>query len=300
MRPALAMARRLWERRGSGVPGAVLAVLETYGEVLTAAKVWEREQRVADARVAPSPRPVPEGFVAIDTHNGFVVVREELREALLKALLRASPEVVEGEPLNRGGRGATWAITLGTGNRAVLRWYRRGGVLRHLVRDRYFGWSPRPMLELVLTNEARRRGIAVPEVLGARVDRLAAGLYRGAIVTREIADAETLGDAVRRDPPARERASIAAEVARAVRRMHDRGLHHRDLNVGNVLLSRRGDALDVHVIDLDRARLGDTVTRRQRQRALRRLARSLVKLQMGAPARSEDRDAFHRSYREGS
>ena len=49
------------------------------------------------------------------------------------------------------------------------------------------------MLELILTDEARRRGIAVAEVLGARVDRLAAGLYRGAIVTREIAGAETLG-----------------------------------------------------------------------------------------------------------
>ncbi|MBI3768028.1 MAG: hypothetical protein HY271_05960 [Deltaproteobacteria bacterium] len=298
-RPARALLRRLWARRRDGVPGAVLAVLETYGDVVAAAKVWEREEGAARVQVAPSAQVVPPGFTAIDTRTGFVVVRDDLREALLRALLEATPEIVEGEPLNRGGRGATWAITLAGGGRAVLRWYRRGGLLRYFVRDRYFGWRPRPMLELALTAEARRRGIAVPEVLGARVDRLRVGGYRGAIVTREIVGAETLGDAVRRDPTGAERAAIVTGVARAVRAMHDRGLHHRDLNVGNILLSHVGDTLDVHLIDLDRARLRDRVGSPARRRALRRLARSLVKLETPGDARSaEDRAAFHRAYRE--
>ncbi len=296
-RPARALLRRLWMRRRDGVPGVVLAVLETYGDVLTAAKVWEREERTAARRVSPSARRVPAGFTAIDTRGGFVVVRDDLREVLVRALLDATPETVDGELLNRAGRGATWAIPLDAGGRAVLRWYRRGGVLRHFIRDRYFGRRPRPLLELVLTAAARSRGIAVPEVLGARVDRVRGGGYRGAIVTREIAAAETLADVVRRDPRGDERAAIVAAVAAAVRAMHDAGLQHRDLNVGNILIDRIDDVLGVHVIDLDRARLRGTVAPRARRRALRRLARSLAKLEMPKAQRDEDHAAFHRAYR---
>ena len=296
-RPGLALVRRLWMRRRDGVSGVVLAVLETYGDVLIAAKVWERAERAAARHVTPSARRVPDGFTAIDTRTGFVVVRDDLRDTLLRVLLDATPEIVDGELVNRGGRGAAWAVTLADGTRAVLRWYRRGGVMRHFIRDRYFGWRPRPLAELVLTVEARRRGIAVPEVLGIRVDR-ARGGYRGAIVTREIAGAETLGDVVQRDPRRDERAAIVAAVARALRTMHDRGLHHRDLNVGNILVSRAEGAAAVHVIDLDRARLRKTVGRSARWRALRRLARSLAKLETSEAQRAEDHAAFHRAYRE--
>jgi len=264
---------------------------------LIAATDWERAERAAARQVAPSARRVPDGFTAIDTRTGFVVVRDDLRDTLLRVLLDATPEIVDGELVNRGGRGATWAVTLADGTRAVLRWYRRGGVMRHFIRDRYFGWRPRPLAELVLTVEARRRGIAVPEVHGIRVDR-ARGGYRGAIVTREIAGAETLGDVVHRDPRGDERAAIVAAVARVLRAMHDRGLHHRDLNVGNILVSRAEGAAAVHVIDLDRARLRKTVGRSARWRALRRLARSLAKLETSEAQRAEDHAAFHRAYRE--
>jgi hypothetical protein len=75
-------------------------------------------------------------------------------------------------------------------------------------------------------------------------------------------------------------------------------LHHRDLNVGNILLNRPGTGLAVHVIDLDRARLGASVSRRARRRALRRLARSLAKVEAaGSLDLDEARAAFHRAYR---
>lgn len=296
-RPAAALVRRLWRRRRGGVPGVVLGALETYGDVVVAAKVWEREERAGRARVTASARPVPAGFTAIDTRDGFLVVRDDVRESLARILLRASPEFVDGEPLTRSGRGASWSIAIEGGMRAVLRWYRRGGMLRHLMRDRYFGWRPRPLLELEVTDAARSRGIDVPEVLGVRVDR-ALGGYRGAIVTREIAGAETLGTAVERRPEAPERDAIVAAVARAVRRMHDRGLHHRDLNVGNILLSRTDGTLAAHLIDLDRAHLGGSVSAAARARALRRLGRSLAKIEAaGRLDLRADRAAFHRVYR---
>lgn len=276
--PAAALGRCLVARRRDGVPGVILAILEAYGEVLEAAKVWERETAAARRRTRPSKRRVPPGFVSVETHTGWAVVRAGMAEQLLPLLLQASPESVAGEPLLQGGRGATWAIAIGDGARAVLRWYRRGGAVRHVIRDRYFGWRSRPIVELGLTEEARRRGVAAVEVLGARVDRLAAGFYRGAIMTREAEDTETLAAALRRPMSDAERAAVLTAVARTLRAMHDRGVHHRDVNAGNILVRCRGAAVAVHLIDFDRACLRRRVPVRARRRALGRLERSLAKL----------------------
>jgi tRNA A-37 threonylcarbamoyl transferase component Bud32 len=79
--------------------------------------------------------------------------------------------------------------------------------------------------------------------------------------------------------------------------MHDRGVHHRDLNAGNILLRVEGARVDVHLIDFDRAQLRRRVSARVRRRALRRLARSLDKLERGAAPTGAERAAFHRAYR---
>jgi len=296
-RPVASLGRRLLRRRRDGVPGFILSVLETYGEVLTAAKVWERETMAARRRTRPSTRRVPAGFVPVETDSGWAVVRADMREQLLPPLLEATPESVAGEPLVQGGRGATWALAIGDHGRAVLRWYRRGGALRRFVRDRYFGWRPRPVVELAVTEEAHRRGVATVEVLAARVDRLAGGFYRGAIVTREVRDAETLAAVLRRRKLEGERRAVLAAVAQTVRAMHDSGVHHRDLNASNVLVCGEGASITVRLIDFDRARLRRRVGARTRRRALRRLERSLGKL--GVAERTvlaEDCAALERAY----
>ena len=96
----------------------------------------------------------------------------------------------------------------------MLRSYRRGGVAARVVRETYLGLGARPFRELVVTTEARRRGVAAPEVLAARVEgRLA---YRGAIVTAEIAGTVTLLEALRQaDDGARRRALAAARAGRS-------------------------------------------------------------------------------------
>src|SRR5207244_13550456 len=66
------------------------------------------------------------------------------------------------------------------------------------ARETYLGLRPRPLRELALTVEARRRGVAAAEVLAARVEgRLA---YRGALVTAEVPAAATLLEALRGAP----------------------------------------------------------------------------------------------------
>ncbi len=296
-RPLGTMLRLLWMRRRDGVPGVILSLLESYGEVLAAAKRWERRALLEQHLVRPSGMRLPRGFVALKTPIGWVIVRRDVDERLIGALVEAAPDSVAGVPIATGGRGGAFLVSLGGDRRAVLRWYRRGGALRCLLRDRYFGWRPRPITELALTEEARRRGVATAEVLGVRVDRVGFGFYRGVIVTRAIENALTLAEALQRPLPASERDEILRAVAAAIRIMHERGVHHRDLNVANLLIARDRGAVEVHLIDFDRAQVRREVPRRVRRRALQRLDRSLAKLNRDRTVVSKaERAAVARAY----
>lgn len=168
------------------------------------------------------------------------------------------------------GTGRGIAVSAGPDGRWVLRHYRRGGLPGRAVSDSY-PWlgerKTRPVRELRLLAELLQRGAPVPRPLAARVDRHGT-FYRGDLITERIADAATLA----------ERAAGLAEsgwqnVGRALRRFHDAGGWHADLNARNVLLAPSG----VFVIDLDRGRLVEPGSRAQR-RNLARLERSLRKL----------------------
>lgn len=297
-RPIRAVLRRLWRRRRDGVPGFVLSIVETYGEVLRAAQAWERHGIAA--RRAERESGVPQGFHIWRTPMGSLTLRDGTPPALREALLDATPDLVAGMPI-AGGRGTVWAVALGSDGRGVLRWYRRGGVIRHFVHDRYFGWTPRPIRELALTDAVIRRGVPAPEVLAARVDRLPWGWYRGAIVTREVPNATTFAEELRRHADGPERTAVLAAVGRAVRDLHERGIQHRDLNANNILVTREDGTLDVHFIDFDRAEVLRTVSTRVRERELRRLERSLAKLALaGMPLGAGDAARLRDAYREGT
>jgi Ser/Thr protein kinase RdoA (MazF antagonist) len=78
--------------------------------------------------------------------------------------------------------------------------------------------------------------------------------------------------------------------------MHDQGLHHRDLNAGNLLLRPQGDGFAVTIIDLDRARLMASVPAGRRRAALARLARSLAKERDGRILDAAERAALVDAY----
>jgi len=197
------------------------------------------------------------------------------------------------------GRGGAWRVELPGGLRVVVRFYRRGGLVARVVRDTYVGPRPRPLHELAVTVEARRRGVPAPEVLGARVE---GGLvYRGALVTAEVPHARTLFAALSEADGEGARCALAARAGLAVARLHDAGVYHADLNLTNLIVSSQG-AHDVVVIDFDRARVGaGPLGAGARQRNLARLARSLAKLDpedaLGGP---ELRRAFVAGYGPGA
>lgn len=147
------------------------------------------------------------------------------------------------------GRGTTHFVR-SAGRRFVLRHYRRGGLLARLLGDRYL-WrgeqSTRPFEEWQLTYRLHRAGLPVPAPLAARY-RQQGFSYSGDLITERLAVVGSLTECLRTGA-----LSVLTwiSIGRCIRRFHNLGVCHADLNAHNVLLSE--DA--VYLIDFDRCQL---------------------------------------------
>jgi 3-deoxy-D-manno-octulosonic acid kinase len=195
------------------------------------------------------------------------------------------------------GRGRTTRVQLDSGMPARLKRLRRGGLAAALWRDRFFG-TRRLLDNLRLVLEARRRGVATPAALGLLVARAGFGLHAGWLAVEDLEGAVDLRSRLAAGPAPR-RSELAAALA-VVRRMHDAGLDHRDLNLANVLVrSAPSGEPEAFVVDLDAARLRSRpLGFHRRLRALRRLERSHVKLRHGTPVDGDagTRRAYYELY----
>ena len=223
--------------------------------------------------------PPPEGFVVVPAEGGalYVAANDE-REARARGLTSAAGwNRTLGAGAHEAGRGATTVIGAPGERLWRLKAMRRGGALAPLWRDRYPG-AARPVATLAATVSAASRGIPTARPIALLVTREASGLSRGYLATEELVGFEDLARRTRRG------AVTSAEIGAAmstVRGMHDRGIAHCDLNLGNIL-TRDGGA-HVAIIDFDRARVSaGPVPFGAREAAIRRLERSCAKL-IGSP-----------------
>lgn len=238
----------------------------------------------------------PPGFVA-DTARDSLLVRAEVRQWLAPLLrTRGDWAGYDAHPL-AGGRGGTCRVRV-DGHEVVVRPYRRGGWVARVLYDTYLGRHPRPFRELQALVALRQAGVPVVEVYGAAVHWLAPGVYRGWLATRYVTGATTLWEWLAAAPPAAERAAVLATAGRAVRRLHDSGWRHPDLNLTNILVAPGPVGLpDVLLIDFDRACQG---TRRAGHDLLR-LERSARKLDPpGTTVTAADLAALRAAYAAGA
>jgi len=222
------------------------------------------------------------------------LVRADLRSWLVP-LLRAAPHEWAGYTtrLLAGGRGGARLVHA---HDAVVRPYRRGGLPARLLHDTYFGWTPRPFHELCAMATLHGRGAPVVEVYGAAVEWLLPGCYRGWLATRFIEGARTLWEWASATQPGPERAPLWRDVGKSIRRLHDCGVRHPDLNANNVLLG----PTDVLFIDFDRAHIS-AVNHGGHAADLDRLWRSLRKLDpQGHHVTAADFETLRGAYREGN
>ncbi|RDB44654.1 3-deoxy-D-manno-octulosonic acid kinase [Halomonas sp. DQ26W] len=168
------------------------------------------------------------------------------------------------------GRGSSLFLDAGSAQ-WVLRPYRRGGLMARLSRQRYL-WTgleqTRAFRELHLTAELYARDLPVPRPVATAVTRY--GLfYEAALITVRIAGARSLADRLTERSASVE---LLEAVGRTIRRFHDTGLDHVDLNARNLLVDAKER---VWLIDLDRCRLRTPGSWQANN--LERLERSLAK-----------------------
>lgn len=177
---------------------------------------------------------------------------------------------LDARPVTDGGRAAAWFVRAGAFY-AVLRQYRRGGVVAKFIKSSYL-WTgfantrSRQEFDLLLT--LWRLGLSVPRPLGAAAWRHGL-VYRAALLTERIPHAKPLAHCLDLETWRRAGAAIAD--------MHQLGVWHADLNVYNILFD---DQAKVWLIDFDRSRLMAFLTPAQRAQNLSRLLRSLKKLSL--------------------
>ena len=193
------------------------------------------------------------------------------------------------------GRGTTWFIRADDGH-FVLRHYRRGGFIAKFSKDRYWFSSEadtRSFAEWYLTYHLHRAGLPVPAPIAARYRRQGS-FYTADLITQRIENSESLAERLMQGP-----LSLTQWIAvgRCLRRFHDAGVCHADLNAHNILLTPE----QVYLIDFDRGTL--------RKRGwwadtnLVRLYRSLEKVTLLAAPESftdEDWHSLLAGYRESA
>jgi 3-deoxy-D-manno-octulosonic acid kinase len=176
-----------------------------------------------------------------------------------------------------GGRGTTWFVAEGE-REFALRHYRRGGLAAGVSADRYLFLGEartRAAREWRVHRSLHRAGLPVPAPIGVRIvrERLT---YTADVLTERLPAVRSLAQRLEA-----ETLSVAEWIAlgRCLRRFHDFGLDHADLNAHNVLW---GADTAIYLIDFDRGAL--------RRRGLWcdanlvRLRRSLIKVTRELPA----------------
>lgn len=169
------------------------------------------------------------------------------------------------------GRGTAFFIQL-NGMDIAMRHYHRGGLASRLVSDGYL-WTglrqTRAWREWYMLQDMHSKGLPVPQPVAAQVvhDGL---IYTADIMTIRIPQSQPLSQQLLQHALLQE---TWQAVGRCIRRFHDAGVYHADLNANNILLNSDNE---VFVIDFDRGRYRQPAKSWQQQN-LDRLKRSLDK-----------------------
>jgi len=189
---------------------------------------------------------------------------------------------------NTGGMGRAQVIYFSQGEKSyVLKHYFRGGAVAKILKDRYLGISiikSRAFREFRLLKKMNELGLPVPVAVAAHVNK---GMlfYRADLITEEIKQVKTLSDVLTGDALGEQ---SWQKIGRCIKRFHQHGIYHADLNARNILLT---DSLEIYLIDFDNSfiRLGSGAWKMAN---LSRLKRSLLKFKNNSDSFNFDEDAW--------
>ena len=171
------------------------------------------------------------------------------------------------------GRGSAVVIRYSKGE-AVLKRYFRGGMMAKINQALYLftGYErSRAFREFRLLQTMESHSLPVPEALAVICEKSGGLFARMALLTRRIADTETLAARQKKQMVS---SSDWKKIGQTLEKFHKHGIFHADLNANNLLLDTVGR---VFLIDFDKCRHKQPDANWQKKN-IKRLKRSLEKI----------------------
>lgn len=179
------------------------------------------------------------------------------------------------------GRGTTWFVQYNSSKKQhnieqhwVLRHYFRGGLIGKVINDKYLYTgqkNTRAAQEYQLLNLLQELSLPAPKPVAYRVIKQGP-FYQADLLSTRIEHAQDLV-AVLSDRTINN--NVWLEIGRVIRRFHNAGIYHHDLNSHNILLDKQDK---VWLIDFDRGEQR-TIAAPWQQANMARLLRSFEKEQ---------------------
>ena len=170
------------------------------------------------------------------------------------------------------GRGTTFFVQH-QGRDFVLRHYQRGGLVAKFSNEKYLWLGlrfTRPWREWVLLEQMLKEGLPVPVPAAIKVERTGL-LYTADIMMHRIPNARTLMHILMTEELTE---GYWIAVGSVIRRFHEKGIYHADLNANNILIDEGGRCF---LIDFDKCKIKKINLKWQKENLLR-LKRSLNKI----------------------
>jgi len=251
---------------------------------------------------------IPPSYSLITRDKTCIVLKDDWKEILLKAGIGNPESFLKRTGAGSDdyyGRSALRIIDLpeSAQGRAVIRHYQRGGKVQNFVKDIYWGRS-RPLQELWIGHRAMAEGIPTAEILAACHTTIFWKLHRGDLISKEIEHGKDLATylaALSQPLSAKnmlQKRETIAIVGTLIRKMHDVGIFHGDLNLKNIVLQFRTDGnIRCYIIDFDKSSFLAPLPEKMRVRNLLRLNRSAEKFKnQGLPITRSDVLRFLQAY----
>ncbi len=188
--------------------------------------------------------------------------------------LRNRDDILEKIPLNgeigviSTLKGRSYIYTLEEG--MVVRHVVHGGIFRHITGDRFWGVN-RSLREIKVSHYLIKNNVLTPEIIAVR--HIKTGMfYRIWVISRFVPESRDLLEylnAYKEDV-----ITMMEKTGTFIRRIHDLGVFHPDLQVKNILVDSYSR---LWILDLDKARYMNHLPRFARSMNIKRFLRSCRK-----------------------